>query len=707
MKACFIPKKGVDDIIGAKLQELDPANNQWNMYNVAALRGAYSEVNKKPLDLEDINTDPAKLESVVKELVSFIYKEKQKNGKFMSSLSHTSGQKMFQLSKAFSGKEMFNRTNMIVNGVLSMVNRIQTQNPTLSTAQILTGIKVNDKKEYGITQLLEALYNNFNAGVTALKNKGEIEKAEKIEKVLQNWSSFLPFIKAELSEYTNLSISNNADVAVDAEVENLMEDVDWEQSIEELPKENFAVKKHEMSPFKTANEIVRMTLKLMPKKIQKITPQGETIIENEVDDLGITVNMNPPEIYQSLVELVSLASTDTQIRDVLYNAYTNQNHYWLEPIINELFIPTNFNDTTVYTPQQIGVFKRRIAFRSALFNSRAHYEHIGGATKKTTEQGTIKRKTLILNKIENTVLKATQANLAMGNKTHPTKSVYNSDKTSNIENLKDFVETVETLFSVPKTEENVPRLLNSNGQKNVSVFDNQYSKSRAAQAHTIQDLAHRLGIPMSLEVATKIVFDTKKRNSIIKAFQNLAEYGFKARINNNVIKAGTKFINVANTFYAEERLKNLKTTIIDENYKKIANIVSDVNAHNKYENSARRKNTKNQSVRLFGYLKPSFLSKFVNNIKKFINVDDTNGLKKFFLDIYGQSSIFIEKFDNGSYRWLNTYVKDLLLPQDSFSEDDFASKIAIKRFVGQDGLDSADYTPLERALNHIEEFTFA
>ena len=49
----------------------------------------------------------------------------------------------------------------------------------------------------------------------------------------------------------------------------------------------------------------------MPKKIQKITPQGETIIENEVDDLGITVNMNPPEIYQSLIELVSLAATDT------------------------------------------------------------------------------------------------------------------------------------------------------------------------------------------------------------------------------------------------------------------------------------------------------------------------------------------------------------------------------------------------------------
>ena len=58
---------------------------------------------------------------------------------------------------------------MIVGGVLSMVNKIQTQNPTLSTSQILTGIKVNGKKEYGITQLLEALYNNFNAGVTALK----------------------------------------------------------------------------------------------------------------------------------------------------------------------------------------------------------------------------------------------------------------------------------------------------------------------------------------------------------------------------------------------------------------------------------------------------------------------------------------------------------------------------------------------------------
>ena len=115
--------------------------------------------------------------------------------------------------------------------------------------------------------------------------------------MLQNWSSFLPFIKAELSDYTNLNIAGNADVAVDAEVENLVEDVDWEQSVEELPKENFAVKKHEMSPFKTANEIVRMTLKLMPKKIQKMTPQGETIIENEVDDLGITINMNPAEIY--------------------------------------------------------------------------------------------------------------------------------------------------------------------------------------------------------------------------------------------------------------------------------------------------------------------------------------------------------------------------------------------------------------------------
>ena len=51
----------------------------------------------------------------------------------------------------------------------------------------------------------------------------------------------------------------------------------------------------------------------------------------------------------------------------------------------------------------------------------------------------------------------------MGNKTHPTKSVYNSDKTTNIENIKDFVETVETLFSVPKTDEKTPRLLNSSG----------------------------------------------------------------------------------------------------------------------------------------------------------------------------------------------------------------------------------------------------
>ena len=80
-----------------------------------------------------------------------------------------------------------------------------------------------------------------------------------------------------------------------------------------------------------------------------------------------------------------------------------------------------------------------------------------------TEQGTIKRKTLILNKIENTVLKSTQANLAMGNQTHPIKSVYNSDKTSNIENIKDFVETVETLFSVPKTEENDNSLFNKKG----------------------------------------------------------------------------------------------------------------------------------------------------------------------------------------------------------------------------------------------------
>ena len=37
-------------------------------------------------------------------------------------------------------------------------------------------------------------------------------------------------------------------------------------------KKNFAVKKHEMSPFKTANEIVKMTLKLMPKKKTKNYP---------------------------------------------------------------------------------------------------------------------------------------------------------------------------------------------------------------------------------------------------------------------------------------------------------------------------------------------------------------------------------------------------------------------------------------------------
>ena len=51
----------------------------------------------------------------------------------------------------------------------------------------------------------------------------------------------------------------------------------------------------------------------------------------------------------------------------------------------------------------------------------------------------------------------------MGNKTHPTKSVYNSDKTTNIENIKDFVETVETLFSVPKTEEKTTSLFNNQG----------------------------------------------------------------------------------------------------------------------------------------------------------------------------------------------------------------------------------------------------
>ena len=192
---CYIPQKGIDDVLAAKLGWRGNASDKFNPFRVATLRGMYDEVNQNnPLDTT--NLDKAALT-----LAKFRQEIKIGNQAKINSIGTNLAPSYKSLRKAFTAEERFNRVNMIAAMFSAVVDEIQKNNPQLSRRAII------DTK-VGEFNLFEKVYNQIMQMQSMFRAKGDMEKASKFNQVLSNWSALTAFARMKLRDTEGIKLGN-------------------------------------------------------------------------------------------------------------------------------------------------------------------------------------------------------------------------------------------------------------------------------------------------------------------------------------------------------------------------------------------------------------------------------------------------------------------------------------------------------------------
>lgn len=720
MAKCYNPKKGIDDVIAQQMTALDQDKKRWNAHRIASLRGSYEESTGNVLDVEGIAEDAQKLNQVIKTLVDYISEQKKSDSDKSKSTGSNNAGKYISLRDNFSAEEMDFRTNMIVQRVLNLISHIKKAHPQYSVKQILNGVMENGKPILGQTKIFDAIYHKLNQSIDIFKKEGKLDQAEKVYKILEHWEAFLPFVKAELKEYEDISMGHLVDYSEDTDVnnkeDNILEGFDQEES----SHEHWMFAQNQISPLASANKIVKMFLRMTPKKSRIYNKDGTSQVEIARDDMGQVINLEVNDVYSQLIDLLTGVESEEQIVAVMEQALAEKDMLWLDPIIRALKKPADWETNKDYTQEQRSVWNNTFEIITAIYNERKVMEPIGAGTVSATEYLGQRIKTFLSTKPANVWSKLTNVNIFRGKALSP-NSVYDSKGNAHKGNIIQFIENARDLFETESDRQAAQQsqatdpssllgsmpVYNGADPKNVSKFDNYFEPGRAVQASILREMGLRLGIPLSQELALAIANNPQQKKIFIKSLMNLANFGFPAVVKNLGASSKLSFARLIKIKTTEEIAKKARQSVLEENFEKITQAVSNVESKFKYESSATRKNSKGVTVKEYGNVSPSFLGKSIKKIQSFVNQKDYEGLQKYLTEMYGNSSMFVVKDDKGNLIWLNKWLEELVTTNFNNNENALANNIEIKRFTGFDGLNFEDFSPKLHALAMLEEFSFA
>lgn len=643
---CYNPIKGIDDVIASKIQG-------WNKYRVATLRGMYDESHSSPLDTSD-------LDRAVQDLISYRRDLGKVNAESIKTTSSNLSESYQKLKESFSAEERFNRINMISTMFSDRLDALQAANPSLSRKVVCNGFTSNGKLVAGQFSVFEGVYNDLLEYYSEAVEEGDIESANSYKKVLENWGALVSHARMRLRDTEELRLGDKIEYADDTNPDNyndnkLSELYDASESKREAWQETSDMH----SAFGSVGKQVRKLL----GSIQRVE-NGEEVY----DDLGFPIMLDPVKAHQSLIEILRGVTSERQMIGLLRNASNSQT--WLQPVIEELE-----NNDQLRTQFYVD-FKKNFQPYSILLEE--------------VKNGLRTFKTLILNRVNNSLSGQYLTSITWGKQVNPNTSVFNKDGSINWKNLQSLRELVKEYFP-SKTVSIAPK------------FYNNKETSWQEKERVLIKITEALGIDIDGGTLDKIMSNGRDLHKFTDAISELVEFGTDKILNKKELESLDKGeYSLSNRSFKDfirfsPAGSTAKQGVIREKIDKMLSIVTKNREGLRLESRVRHKDKNGNNVTLFSNVIPSYLGDKMDRIASFVSNNDKQGLRRMIENEFLDSSFFM---DNGTI--LNRWIKDLY--ESGLDDKDFAANFGFKRFLGTSDNSFENFTSKQHAIDMMAEY---
>ena len=643
---CYNPIKGIDDVIASKIQG-------WNEYRVATLRGMYDESHSSPLDTSD-------LDKAVQDLISYRRGLGKMNAESIKTTSSNLSESYQKLKESFSAEERFNRINMISTMFSDRLDALQEANPSLSRKVICNGFVSNGKLVAGQFSVFEGVYNDLLEYYSEAVEEGDMDTANSYKKVLENWGALVSYARMRLRDTEELRLGDKIEYADDTNPDNyndnkLSELYDASESKREAWQETSDMH----SAFGSVGKQVRKLL----GSIQRVE-NGEEVY----DDLGFPIMLDPVKAHQSLIEILRGVTSERQMIGLLRNASNSQT--WLQPVIEELE-----NNDQLRTQFYVD-FKKNFQPYSILLEE--------------VKNGLRTFKTLILNRVNNSLSGQYLTSITLGKQVNPNTSVFNKDGSINWKNLQSLRELVKEYFP-SKTISIAPK------------FYNNKETSWQEKKRVLIKITEALGIDIDGGTLDKIMSNGRDLHKFTDAISELVEFGTDKILNKKELESLDKGEYSLSTRSFKDFIRfspagsTAKQGVIREKIDKMLSIVTKNREGLRLESRVRHKDKNGNNVTLFSNVIPSYLGDKMDRIASFVSNNDKQGLRRMIENEFLNSSFFM---DNGTI--LNRWIKDLY--ESGLDDKDFAANFGFKRFLGTSDNSFENFTSKQHAIDMMTEY---
>ena len=673
---CYIPQKGIDDVLATKLGWRGNASDKFNPFRVATLRGMYDEVNQNnPLDTT--NLDEAALS-----LAKFRQEIKIGNQAKINSIGTNLAPSYKRLRKVFTAEERFNRVNMIAAMFSAVVDEIQKNNPQLSRRAII------DTK-VGEFNLFEKVYNQIMQMQSMFRAKGDMDKAAKFNQVLSNWSALTAFARMKLRDTEGIKLGNKMEF-VDETDELNYGDNDLSQLIDpnESVREAWQTSNGLESSFGSVGHQVRRLISSLPvMEIVDVTAADGRVMQKaqpKRDDLGFVQTLDPTKVHQALMELLRGITSEAQMMGAFRNPRTGQaKSVWMIPILDAL------TKNPQLRTQFFRDFKKNFQPYSILVED-----------KEASKKGLRKYKTKLLNRVEDLLGGSFMSRIILGKPLNEKTSVFDTKGNVNVSNLKNTLSQINEWLAQPK--ENTGSIFDKQKQYGGGKQSKFYSRggSSIERREFLRTSLESLGVEVDADTLDEIMNHSKDLRKLTNALQELAQYG----VSENQLKkleAGEK-ISYKSLVRAKGQ-NSRKEGVFEEKIRKIHEMITKNREGLRLESRVRHKDSKGNNITLFSQVNPSFMGDKFDKIQSYVKANDKAGLRSFITNEYLDSPFF---YYNGKVlnKWLEELLKCCDTPTNVSLEDTFAAQFDYLRFLGTSDMSFENFTSKQHMIDMLTEF---
>lgn len=664
-KVCYIPLKGVDDVIATHLgwkptATFDPA------YRVATLRGMYDEVHEKnPLD----TSDPVK---AAQALAAFRREIVRGNKAAMNSVGTNLHASYIQLRRNFTAEERFNRVNMLASMFSRWIDRMKAADPSKSRTQFIEGFTRDGKPVAGEFAIFEMVYSELidrQSYYMSLGTQEGREKAAKINQILSNWAPLTAFVRMKLRDTEGVKLGNTLEWADEANTDNFGDNNIGELfDMSESKRESWQETNDMQSSFGLIGKNVRRFISCLPLYKEE---DGKSKIK--YDDLDHPIMLDPVKVHQTLMEDLRGITSEDQMMRALFTKDGFLKHEWLKPIVQTLR-----TDNQLRT-QFFVDFKKNFQLYSILIED-----------KDPANEGLKVFKTKLLNRVENLLGGEFMTRVQLGTPVNEMNSVFDKKGNVNWQNLQ-------------KVRSSLMEWLNP-GPMKVAKWYNPKT-SRIEKRDFLLEASEALGIPMDADTVDSIMGNPEDLKGYLSNLKQALVYGIEGNLTKEVadkLTAGDYSIS-KRSYKSLLKAQNSSKGSLKEKIDKMLTLVTKNREGLRLESRVRHKNSKGKGVTLFSDVNPSYMGDKLGLIKSYVEANDKKNLKKFLEDHYLSSSYFRDSKGTILNVWLEELLKCCNEKGPELSET-FAAQFGYIRALGSADIDFENFTGKQHMVDMLTRF---